>query len=341
MNRASSDTATTVASNSLPAHLNPPAGFINSLGIPLVLIPAGEFQMGTDETPERTLESFPYAPPDWIEGETPCHRVRITKSFYIAAVQTRLKDFLSFYHESGKPIEAECEDKPRHGLDAQGRPVKSSGFRPWKPGWEQTDEHPANYVSWNDAVAFCQWLSEKEGKTYRLPTEAEWEYACRAGTTSHYSCGNDPEQLVQFANVADQDTKSRWPNAVVRHLKDGEIQDTDMPYPYVLGQDGFVHTAPVASFKPNEFGLYDMHGNLWEWCQDWYDEHYYAASPTDDPQGPTSGTYRVMRGGCWDDTPIYQRSAARLDHSPSFCCPRAGFRIVCEPDSRVGQVPRT
>ena len=307
--------------------------FTNSLGMPLVLIPAGEFLMGADEEPEETLKAFPYAPPNWVEGETPRHPVRITRPFYMAAFQTRLKDFLEFYHAANYQIEAERDDKPRHGLDPAGRPVKAAGFRPWQPGWEQTEDHPVNYVSWNDAVAFCQWLSEKEGHTYRLPTEAEWEYACRAGTTTRYCCGNDPEALTQFANVADQDTKSRWPNAVVRTMQDGEIKDTDMPYPYLAGHDGFVHTAPVGSFRPNAFGLYDMHGNMWDWCQDWYDEHYYARSPVDDPPGPADGTYRVMRGGGWDDTPIYYRSAARLEHSASFCCPRAGFRVVCELES--------
>jgi hypothetical protein len=118
----------------------------NSLRMPFVLIPAGEFQMGADEDPRDTLKAFPYAPPDW----------------------------------------------------------------------EQTEDHPVNYVSWNDAVAFCQWLSQKEEKSYRLPTEAEWEYACRAGMRTRYSCGNDPQELTRVANVADQDTKSRWPDAVVR-----------------------------------------------------------------------------------------------------------------------------
>ncbi len=316
--------------HSRSACANESDAFKNSLGMPFVLIPAGEFQMGADEASDETLKAVAYAPADWVEGETPRHSVRITQPFLMAAFQTRLRDFLCFCRTSGYQIEAERDDKPRHGLDSEGRPVKAAGFRPWKPGWEQTEEHPANYVSWNDAVAFCRWLSEREGRTYRLPTEAEWEYACRAGTTTWYSCGNEPDELPLVANVADQDTKSRWPTAVVRHLIDGEFKNTNFSYPYVSGRSGYVHTAPVGSFQPNAFGLYDMHGNLWEWCQDWYDESYYSQSPVDNPPGPSEGTCRVMRGGCWDDTPIYQRSAARLDHSPSFCCPRAGFRIVCE-----------
>jgi formylglycine-generating enzyme len=307
-----------------------PEQIANCLDMPLVRIPAGEFLMGAECDPQDIHNAFPYAPPDWVEGETPRHRVRITKPFYLGAYQTRLKDFLAFYHSSDYRIEAERDDKPRHGLDPNGRPIKSSGFRPWSPGWEQNEDHPVNYVSWNDAIAFCEWLSKEEGRHYRLPTEAEWEYACRAGSRTRYSCGDDPEELTRVANVADQTTKSRWPNAVVRTMQEGEIRDTDIPYPYLSGDDGYVHTAPVGRFEPNPFGLYDMHGNLWEWCQDWYDEHYYADSPTDDPQGPSAGIYRVMRGGGWDDAPIYYRSAARLDHSPTFCCPRAGFRVLCE-----------
>ena len=129
-------------------------------------------------------------------------------------------------------------------------------------GFEQTDEHPVVNVSWNDAVAFCKWLSKKEGKTYRLPTEAEWEYACRAGTTTRYYSGDDPETLAKVGNVADAALKAKFP---------------DWKYT-IKASDGYVFTAPVGKFKPNAFGLYDMHGNAWQWCADWYGEEYYCAS---------------------------------------------------------------
>ena len=128
-------------------------------------------------------------------------------------------------------------------------------------------------VSWNDAVAFCKWLSKKEGKTYRLPTEAEWEYACRAGTTTRYYSGDDPETLAKVGNVADAALKAKFP---------------DWKYT-IKANDGYVFTAPVGKFKPNAFGLYDMHGNAWQWCADWYGADYYATSPLDDPTGPDSG----------------------------------------------------
>ena len=150
-------------------------------------------------------------------------------------------------------------------------------------------------VSWNDAVAFCKWLSKKEGKTYRLPTEAEWEYACRAGTTTRYYSGDDPETLAKVGNVADAAAKAKFP---------------DWKYT-IKANDGYVFTAPVGKFKPNAFGLYDMHGNAWQWCADWYGAEYYAASPADDPTGPDSGNGRVLRGGSWNDRPYYSRSAFR------------------------------
>ena len=105
-------------------------------------------------------------------------------------------------------------------------------------------------MSWNDAGAFCRWLSRKDGKTYRLPTEAEWEYACRAGTTRAYSSGDDPEMLAKVGNVADAALKAKFP---------------DREYG-IHASDGYVFTAPAGSFQPNAFGLYDMHGNAWQWC---------------------------------------------------------------------------
>ena len=150
-------------------------------------------------------------------------------------------------------------------------------------------------VSWNDAVAFCKWLSRKEGKTYRLPTEAEWEYACRAGTTTRYYSGDDPETLAKVGNVADAALKAKFP---------------DWKYT-IKANDGYVFTAPVGKFKPNAFGLYDMHGNAWQWCTDWYGAEYYARSPIDDPTGPDSGAVRVLRGGSWFVRPFFSRSATR------------------------------
>ncbi len=172
----------------------------------------------------------------------------------------------------------------------------------WRnPGFAQTDEHPVVNVSWNDAVAFCEWLSKQEGKRYRLPTEAEWEYACRAGSTTRFSNGDDPERPGDVGNVADGTAKAKYPKW------NGTI----------TARDGYVYTAPVGTFRPNGFGLYDMHGNVWEWCSDWYDQSYYANSPVEDPQGPATGSDRVVRGGGWFGSPVTCRSAIRPGFNPS------------------------
>ncbi len=126
-------------------------------------------------------------------------------------------------------------------------------------------------------------MAKPEGREkYRLPTEAEWEYAARAGTQTRYHSGNDPESLLRIANTFDVDAQVNWPR---------------WKSYATAGHDGFAFTAPVGSYAPNAFELYDMHGNVWEWCGDWYDESYYANSPVNDPPGPASGTVRVRRGG--------------------------------------------
>ena len=149
-------------------------------------------------------------------------------------------------------------------------------------GFEQTDHHPVVNVSWNDAVAFAEWLGKKEGKTYRLPTEAEWEYACRAGTTTRYFCGDDPEGLAEVGNIADATAREKYPD-----------------WNAIAARDGFVYTAPVGRYRPNAWGLHDMHGNVWEWCWDWYGKDFYKASRVDDPAGPLEAADRVIRGGGW------------------------------------------
>ena len=198
------------------------------------------------------------------------------------------------------------------GWDADKKGFDFNAKYSWRnAGFEQTDEHPVVNVSWNDAKAFCEWLSKKEKKTYRLPTEAEWEYACRAGTTTRYSSGDDPETLAKVGNVADATAKSQFPDWT------GTIK----------ASDGYVFTSPVGSFQPNAFGLYDMHGNPWQWCADWYDESYYAKSPVDDPSGPTTGSDRVGHGGGWYDHAGGCRSAFRYGRTPEDRNRDLGFRV--------------
>jgi formylglycine-generating enzyme required for sulfatase activity len=173
-------------------------------------------------------------------------------------------------------------------------------------------------VSWNDAVAFCDWLSRVERKAYRLPTEAEWEYACRAGAATRYSSGDDPETVASVGNVADATAKKEYPDWTWT----------------IAARDGYVYTAPVGRFRANAFGLYDMHGNVWEWCQDWDDTEYYRRSPLDDPVCTTRTTRRVIRGGGWDNAPRDYRSAVRNWHTPGPPGNILGFRVAREESAR-------
>jgi sulfatase modifying factor 1 len=252
-----------------PASPIPPAPAIesitNSIGMTLNKIPAGTFIMGSPEDePERSD----------IEHQ---HRVTITKAFYIQTTEVTQEQWKSVM-----------------------------GTEPWKGqgSVKEGPNYPATFVSWNDAVAYCKKLSEKESKTYRLPTEAEWEYACRAGTETRWSFGNDEKALGDYA----------W----YRENAD----DIDEKYAH-----------QVELKKPNAFGLYDMHGNVWEWCHDYYGKDYYKQSPEKDPTGPGSGSSRVLRGGSWSSHRSRDsRSAFRHRHDADYRNRSHGFRLVRELD---------
>jgi formylglycine-generating enzyme required for sulfatase activity len=158
---------------------------------------------------------------------------------------------------------------------------------------------PAVTVSWSDCQDFLERLNDGfDGGTFSLPTEAQWEYACRAGSTTRYSFGDEKSKLGKYA----------W-----------SFENYDNP------------TSHVGRKKPNAWGLYDMHGNVSEWCADWYDEDYYAKSPTDDPTGPATGSYRVLRGGSWHDPAQGCRSAHRYSNGPEDGGASMGLRIVRVP----------
>ncbi len=291
----------------------------NSIGMKLVQIPAGEFLMGSGKSAAEIARQFD-SKAEYYEDEHPQHRVRLSKPYYLGSHEVTIGEFGQFVQAKGYKTEAERDGEGGWGWnEATGKLEGRDPKYTWQStGWKQTDAHPVVNVSWNDAVAFCAWLSQKDGRKYRLPTEAEWEYACRAGTTTMYQHGDDPEGLVRVGNVADETAKSKLTN----------YQSTS----YLAARDGHVFTAPVGSYAANAWGLYDMHGNVYEWCQDWYGADYYGNSAGTDPTGPSSGSSRVLRGGSWGGSPRDCRSALRDWDAPTYRHLGLGFRVVCALD---------
>jgi formylglycine-generating enzyme required for sulfatase activity len=250
----------------------------NTIGMELVLIPAGEFLMGSPDDNQNAGDD-----------EKQQHRVRITRPFYLGV------------HEV-----------------TQGQYREVTGANP--SDFQGSDDLPVEHVSWDEAIAFCNKLSEHEGLKpyyrvgggaplggdgYRLPTEAEWEYACRAGSTTRFSFGDDEARLGEYA----------W---------------------FVGNSDSKTH--PVGQKRPNAFGLYDMHGNVWEWCWDGYEAKSYAGSPGADPLGPSQAAARVIRGGGWIIEPRLARSTYRYGFSPEYRKFDLGFRVARSPAQSLSPV---
>ena len=303
----------------------------NSLGMKFVRVPAGEFTMGSDATPEDLAQGFPnfdLARLRKIDDEAPAHRVRISRDVYFGQHEVTLGQFRRFVERSGYMAESIADhtggygynrdydpDKTVRGDAFEGRDPKYS----WtNPGFKQGDNEPVVNVSWNDAVAMAKWLSAQEARHYRLPTEAEWEYVCRAGTNTIFPNGDDPAGLPAIANTFDADAAVNWPR----------WQD------YALNaHDGYAFTAPVGHFAPNAFGVYDMLGNVWEWVSDWYGADSYSHSPRADPQGPASGSRYVRRGGAWHSWSLYTRCGFRNWNPPESRYTLLGIRLLFEADA--------
>ena len=271
-------------------HLGRPRATANVIGMQLMLIPAGEFTMGS-----------PPGEKDRAPWEGPQHRVRLREPFYLGVYDVTVKQFAQFARETGYRTDAECG----HGV---GFKVHDGSH--WEPqynwrntGLPQTDVHPVVDVSWNDAVAFCRWLSRKDGKRYGLPTEAQWEFACRAGTTTPFSFGS---------------------------ALNGREANCRGDYPYGTAEAGSraMGTTPVGSYRANAFGLFDMHGNVAQWCADGFDPEYYTTSPADDPTALGTGVARVLRGGGWFNGASGCRSACRCNIGPTSRDDGLGFRVA-------------
>jgi formylglycine-generating enzyme required for sulfatase activity/tRNA A-37 threonylcarbamoyl transferase component Bud32 len=257
----------------------------NTVGMKLRSISPGRFTMGSSlREPNR-------------QKDEPQHDIAITRPFWIGTHEVTVGQFKTFVQETQYKTDAE-----KDGRGSQ----RSLGSKKWQtdptitwrtPGFEQTDEHPVVCVSWNDATAFCDWLSKKESKPYTLPTEAQWEFCCRAGARSRFHFGGDFKLADRFA----------W-----------------------YAGNAASHTHPVGQKKPNNWLLHDMHGNAWEWCSDWYAD--YPKGPVTDPQGLTEGNLRVTRGGGFTAMADTGRSASRGKLAPSLSRTNIGFRVVLLPE---------
>jgi serine/threonine-protein kinase len=288
------------------AHLNVASPRQNTLGMTLVLIPPGEFTRGTSDDELNRLAPL-IGNDDEVatvqRSETPAHRVRLTRPFWIGQTEVTVAQFQKFVAATGHVTRAE---KAAGWGVRDNQWVFENGYS-WKATSEQvlTPDHPASNLTHFDALAFCQWLSVEESRehtsvVYRLPTEAEWEYACRAGSATLWPFSDDPARLpdhaLTFANSNNR-------------------------------------LSAVAQKRPNAFGLFDMLGNESEWCSDWFAPYSRETDPLSDPTGPAAApidsAHRVQRGGSFNFPPHRQRPAAREGHDPNLP-QHGGFRIVRE-----------
>lgn len=281
------------------------------LSLDMVLIPGGTFTMGS-----------PASEADRLEHEGPQRKVQIDP-FYLCTTETTLELFLAYYQETGtakkdfvEVAEAQKNDQVKEDVDTITGPTPVYGDMTM--GYSK--KHPAIGMTWHNAITFCRWLSQKTGKQYRLPTEAEWEYAARAGTSGAYGPGDDPAALDACA----------W-----------------------YGDNADMEPHAVATKKPNAWGLYDMQGNVREWVHDFYSPKSYADAAKNsqnvNPQGPKEGKVHVARGGFYDSPAAELRCAARAFEEDwwrmndpqipksKWWLPQidfAGFRVACEVEKK-------
>ena len=269
--------------------LGHPAELTDSTGLKFSLIPAGEFMMGSPEDePGRHSDEFQ-------------HRVRITRPFYLGRHEVTVAQFREFVRERNYQTYAE-RGSGSFVVDPKTGEHQLVSDACWShPTFSAISEAPVVCVAAVDAEAFCEWLGEKEAARYRLPTEAEWEYACRAGCADAWSCGSRSAELDRYANSGKSITIEQRSRIL-----------------------------PVGRGEANGFGLFDMHGNVSEWCSDWYASGYYGRAVRADPLGPEKSFFRVYRGGAWPDTSNGIRSAKRFSRPATQASFDLSFRVVRE-----------
>jgi formylglycine-generating enzyme required for sulfatase activity len=310
--------AVVTASEDNPVGQRSPVGADNSAAIwtdpttsmEFVKAPKGCFMMGNPD-----YLKFRY------QDQGPVHKVCLDE-FYIGRYEVTVGEFRNFSEATGYQSEAGKDD---FCYIYEGNMWRRTSYKNWRShNFSQEINEPAVCLSWHDLQAFAAWLSSQPGgRTYRLPTEAEWEYAARAGSDSDRYWLDNPDLACDYANIHDQ--------SYDREMESGE--------PGHNCDDGYARTAPVGSFTANGFGIYDMLGNVWEWTQDWYARDYYAASPTHNPPGPiyeASGQMPVGRGGSWANTDaLYARAFYRVAVLGSSRFTYMGGRLVFSPEGQA------
>lgn len=276
----------------------------------LVVLPAGSFLMGGTEQEHVALQVDDYR----AEWESPRHAVTIERPFAIASTEVTVSDFGRFLQDTGYQVSAGCFGFP--GYPAMSDPNYTMDFQDWSwsyPGFAQGPDEPVVCVTRGDAQAFAQWLSGKTGASYRLPTEAEWEYAARAGTQSPYYWGDSIAQGCAYAAIYDQSTDAATGFGFI-----AAPCDSGVPY-----------TAPVGSFLPNNWGLYDMTGNAREWVADAWEDSYLTGPSTQAARTAGVAQFPVLRGGAWNYMPQNLRIAYRSAYySLELKANMWGFRLV-------------
>jgi formylglycine-generating enzyme required for sulfatase activity len=285
-----------VAANA-PAGPHPLSVFKDCEDCPeMVALPAGAFMMGSPESEFGRRE--PEGPP---------RRVAIARRFAIGRFEITMDQFSAFVADSGMAVGNQCRKIVEFSGSTAGWGAPEASFR--APGFEVTGKHPVVCISWHDAQAYVAWLSRRTGKAYRLPSEAEWEYAARAGTTTRYSFGNDERDLCAYAKFADMGSRFGWR---------GGCRSNIATY----------GTMPVGSLKPNAWGLFDVHGNAWEWVEDCWTPNA-TEIPTDGSAFSRPGCETgVIRGGSWAAGFGRSRSASRWPTPAAEHYQHVGFRVA-------------
>lgn len=260
----------------------------------MVVLYAGRLNMGSPNSEKgRTAD------------EGPVHSVKIS-AFAMGKTEITRGQFAEFVKKSGYVTGDKCWTLEK------GKYEERKGS--WRePGYPQDDKHPVTCINWNDAFAYAKWLSNKTGKKYRLPTEAEWEFAARGNITTARYWGDNPDKACQYANGADSTAQATIPGS--------------SSWSVHRCADGFTYTAPVGRFRPNAYGLYDMLGNVWEWTGDNYHGNYQGA-PAAGSAWLGGSTKRVLRGGSWNDAPRNVRAAVRYGNKPEIRFSSFGFRVA-------------